>query len=307
MHAAHQRGIVHRDLKPANVLLTADGTPKITDFGLAKQLDDDAGQTPDRRHPGHAQLHGPRAGRGQGTEVGPAADVYALGAILYEMLTGRPPFRAATVLDTLQQVLTQEPVPPRQLQPKVPRDLETICLKCLQKDPRRALRQRPRPWPTTCAASCDGEPIQARPVGWLERALEVARAAAGAGGAARGQRAGVGAAGGRPVRRPVSHAAAGAAVSRGPALQQARAEVRALLAQGRLPLDQDPLPAERVAWDNARELVRRARARSGEEADLADLRPEAEQPGGPHRRALAALDRLFTPSPANATTRVFTP
>ena len=114
MHAAHQHGVVHRDLKPANILLTADGTPKITDFGLAKQLDATSGQTHSGADHGHAQLHGPRAGRRpDASQVGPAADVYALGAILYEMLTGRPPFQAATPLDTLLQVIGEEPVPPR--------------------------------------------------------------------------------------------------------------------------------------------------------------------------------------------------
>src|SRR5665213_3615278 len=135
MHAAHQAGVVHRDLKPANVLLTADGTPKITDFGLAKKLDADAGQTQSGAIMGTPSYMAPEQAGGKSNEIGPAADTYAMGAILYECLTGRPPFKASTPLDTVLQVVSDEPAPPRKLQSKTPRDLETICLKCLQKAP----------------------------------------------------------------------------------------------------------------------------------------------------------------------------
>jgi serine/threonine-protein kinase len=137
IHAAHQRGIVHRDLKPANVLLAADGTPKITDFGLAKQLDSEARRTHSGAILGTPSYMAPEQAEGRSREISPATDVYALGAILYELLTGRPPFRGPTLLDTLEQVRSLEPVPPSHLQPKVPRDLETICLQALNKDPAR--------------------------------------------------------------------------------------------------------------------------------------------------------------------------
>ncbi len=135
VHAAHQARLVHRDLKPANVLLAADGTPKVTDFGLAKHLDQ-AGQTRSGVVMGTPEYMAPEQAEGK-KDVGPAADVYALGAILYELLTGRPPFRGETPFDTILQVLTGEPVPPRSLNPRVPRDLETVCLTCLQKEPAR--------------------------------------------------------------------------------------------------------------------------------------------------------------------------
>lgn len=137
VHAAHQAGIVHRDLKPANVLLTQDGQPKITDFGLAKQLDAEVQQTKSGAIMGTPSYMSPEQAAGKTQVIGPAADIYALGAILYEMLVGAPPFRGTTSLDTILLVLAGDLVPPTRLQPKVPRDLETICLKCLEKEPNR--------------------------------------------------------------------------------------------------------------------------------------------------------------------------
>jgi serine/threonine-protein kinase len=165
--AAHQSGIIHRDLKPANVLLTRDGTVKITDFGLAKKLDE-AGQTKSGDILGTPSYMAPEQAAGKPREIGPAADIYALGAILYELLTGRPPFQATTPLDTLLQVLDREPVPVRLLNPGVPRDLETICLKCLEKAP-------PRRYASAAALAADldhflkGESISVRSVNVLDR------------------------------------------------------------------------------------------------------------------------------------------
>jgi serine/threonine-protein kinase len=168
MDYAHRQGIIHRDLKPANILLTTDGTPKIGDFGLAKRLAEDSGQTRTGTILGTPSYMAPEQAAGRAGEVGPLSDVYSLGAVLYDLLTGRAPFRAASVLDTLEQVRTRDPVAPAQLEPGVPRDLETICLKCLQKEPARR-------YSNAAALAEDlrrflsGEPISARPVSRAER------------------------------------------------------------------------------------------------------------------------------------------
>jgi serine/threonine-protein kinase len=168
VHAAHKSGIIHRDLKPANVLLADDGRPKISDFGLARRVDGESRLTGTGIVVGTPSYMAPEQARGSADVARPETDVYALGAILYELLTGRPPFRGVTAVETLQQVLSQDPVPPSRLNPEVPRDLETICLKCLQKDPAKRY--------SSAAAFGDdlgrfreGRPIQARPVGCVER------------------------------------------------------------------------------------------------------------------------------------------
>jgi tetratricopeptide (TPR) repeat protein len=202
MQHAHERGVVHRDLKPSNVLLQrqrpdgadepgagpgpaspeADWAPRITDFGLAK-LTADAPGPPGEEGAARTQTGAvlgtptymaPEQASGKTRDIGPAADVYALGVILYELLTGRPPFRGETTLDTLEQVRSREPLPPSRLRPRLSRDLETICLKCLQKEPRKRYG--------SAAALADdlgrylaGTPIQARPIQLWERGMKWAR------------------------------------------------------------------------------------------------------------------------------------
>lgn len=197
VHYAHERGIVHRDLKPANVLLSMASPPsngrdrasprqtstmpwpqhavfKVADFGLAKQLARDVeggngdGMTQSNNLLGTPSYMAPEQAAGKHKKIGPAADTYALGAILYELLTGRPPFQGETPLDTLQQVIVDEPVSPRRLGKRIPLDLDTICLKCLEKDPSRR-------YATAAALAddlerfADGMLVMARPVGTLER------------------------------------------------------------------------------------------------------------------------------------------
>ncbi|MGE3316874.1 MAG: protein kinase [Planctomycetaceae bacterium] len=189
IHYAHQNGIVHRDLTPRNVLLarststqgvrlsTADTEacePKITDFGLAKELDADIQQTQSGVIMGTPSYMSPEQARGLPNEIGPCTDIHALGAVLYEALTGRPPFMAATQLETLMQVIEQEPVPPTKLQRTVPRDLETICLKCLEKDPRKRY-ERAEDLADDLRRFISNEPIHARPVSLFERVWKLTR------------------------------------------------------------------------------------------------------------------------------------
>ena len=183
---AHDRGIVHRDLKPSNVLLQGPAgldpagadlsrlVPRVTDFGLAKLADEDGDETRSGTPLGSPPYMAPEQAAGRRRDIGPATDVYALGATLYEVLTGRPPFRGETSAETIRQVIEQDPIPPRVLRPDLPRDLETICLHCLKKDSFRR-------YPSAAALAEDlerflaGRPILARPTSAWERLVKWAR------------------------------------------------------------------------------------------------------------------------------------
>ena len=206
-HYAHSKAIVHRDLKPANILLqsvvsaqhsvddrntttdrehnsapistdyrllTTNYCSKIADFGLAKQLGAESGQTCTGASLGTPSYMAPEQAEGRVEDVGPLTDVYGLGAVLYECLTGRPPFKAATPLETVRQVTSLDPVPPSRLQPQVPRDLELICLHCLEKDPRKRYASAAA-LEEDLGRFLEGRPIQARATPAWERAWKWAR------------------------------------------------------------------------------------------------------------------------------------
>ncbi|AMV19332.1 serine/threonine-protein kinase [Planctomyces sp. SH-PL14] len=168
VHYAHSKGIVHRDIKPANVLIDKDGEPRVTDFGLAKRTAKDSGLTATGQVLGTPSYMPPEQASGKTEEVGVLSDVYSLGATLYCLLAGRPPFQAASVIETLQQVVHTDPVAPRQWSPQLPRDLETICLKTLSKSPKDRYASGAE-MADELQRFLNGEPILARPLGRLER------------------------------------------------------------------------------------------------------------------------------------------
>ena len=183
---AHRQGTLHRDLKPSNILIDAFDQPRVTDFGLAKRIESSAQLTATGSLIGTPSYMSPEQAGANGEKVGPASDVYSLGAVLYELVTGRPPFLGESLIATLNQVLSVEPVSPRLLNPNVPRDLETICLKCLQKEPRQRYRSSEE-LANELGRFLRGEPIHARPLGktarfwrWCKRKPVVASLAASA-------------------------------------------------------------------------------------------------------------------------------
>src|SRR5256714_6863424 len=168
VHYAHEHGILHRDIKPGNILLDKSGEPHLTDFGLARLLDTQSNVTRTIDVLGTPSYMAPEQAAGETTKLSKATDVYGLGAVLYQLLTGHPPFAGGTTYETIRLLRDTEPRPPRLLNPKVDRDLSAICLKCLEKEPARRYASAEL-LAEELNRFCRGDPIFARPVGWAER------------------------------------------------------------------------------------------------------------------------------------------
>jgi tetratricopeptide (TPR) repeat protein len=299
VHAAHQNGIIHRDLKPANILLAPSlnhgsratewgpdfwptsldfcpWTPKITDFGLAKQLGQGAGQTESGMVMGTPSYMAPEQAEGKSREVGPPADVYSLGAILYELLTGRPPYNAESPMETVMLLFQTEPVAPSRLQPRIPRDLETVCLKCLQKEPHRRYASA-HDLAEDLRRFLAGEPITARPAPLAEQAWKWVRrrpalaTLLSVGLLALAALLGLAVWHQLDLTTKLGEARAShEAATQRERLADLRDEVKDLLRDGEGALGQQD-------WRKARLELTRARDKAGDEADLADLRVRIDQ------------------------------
>ena len=292
IHAAHQQGVVHRDLTPANVLLTAEGIPKITDFGLAKLL---IGGGDLRTHTGELlgtpSYMAPEQAASRHHAISAATDVYALGAILYELLTGRPPFKAESPLETSRQVLTDEPLAPSRLRPKLPRNLETICLKCLGKEPAQRYASALE-LAEDLRRFQEGRSIVARPVGsaerlrkWVKRQPAVAALLAVSGVALVAGVVGLGAVAGIQARANSALRKANEATNQALAeTTKAQAETRAALAQS----EESRQQAEGVSEFLVEAFRSPDPAQTGREVKVADVLD----------RASAKLDKGFAGSQA---------
>jgi len=314
MQAAHDKNIVHRDLKPANILLagalsdpsgsslTAGARPplarcilKVGDFGLAKQLDDVSNPTVTGAIMGTPNYMAPEQAEARTDDIGPATDVYALGAILYELLTGRPPFKGPTAWDTIEQVRVQEPVAPSRLAPGVPRDLETICLKCLQKSKTRRYA-RALELADDLQRYLDHQPIRGRRVGALERAVKWAR-----------RRPAVAALVGVSIAAILAGVTfvVGANVYLNTRLQEEKTRVEAFEQEkarrqryaaartdARTLLDRAAAARARKDWPAAREQFAAALAKLGDDAELGDLTREARAGHAWAERGQQARQRL---------------
>lgn len=275
--AAHADGIIHRDLKPANVLLERDGTPKVGDFGLSRRLDDATGLTLHGAVLGTPSYMAPEQAAGAPAGPDKAVDIYALGAILYELLAGRPPFRGSTPAETIRQVIHADPVPPARHNPRTPRDLETICLRCLAKDPARR-------YPSAEALGedlrrfLDGEAIEARPEGTAARAWRRARRRPATFALALGL---------APVAAGLIGVSLWLARERAATTRRAEAEDAAIRRMAAGDLREMAQAQERKSWDAARAALERARGRLGDRRA-----PELRRPLEQGRRDLDLAARL---------------